>query len=73
MAAHQAGGSCHKVPAGASTRAGPNGPKIVKNRRSLSPGSVRASTSGTDRVPNHPGAASGVPNRNFAGLGQRDG
>ncbi len=31
MAAHQAAGSCHKGPSGASTRAGRNGLKIVKN------------------------------------------
>jgi len=30
MAAHQAAGSCHKGPSGASTRAGRNGLKIVK-------------------------------------------
>ena len=41
MAAHQAGGSCHKAPSGASTRAGLNGPKIVKNRRWLASGSVK--------------------------------
>ena len=33
MAAHSAAGSCHKGPSGASTRAGREGSKIVKNRR----------------------------------------
>jgi len=42
MAAHQAAGSCHKGPARASTRAGPNGPKIVKNSGLLPPGSFKA-------------------------------
>src|SRR3954471_4687053 len=34
-APYQAGGSCHKDPSGASTRAGREGAKIVKNRRLL--------------------------------------
>jgi hypothetical protein len=42
MAAHQAGGSCHKGPSGASARGGMNGPKIVKNPRLLRSGSFRA-------------------------------
>ena len=42
MAAHQAAGSCHKGPAGASTRAGLNGPKIVKNCHLLPAGSFEA-------------------------------
>jgi hypothetical protein len=42
MAAHQAAGSCHKGPSGASTRAGLIGTKIAKKRRLLPSGSFRA-------------------------------
>ena len=46
----QAAGSCHKGPSGASARTGPEGPKIVKNRRGgLQRGQLRA-----DPVPNPP-------------------
>jgi len=58
-APYQAGGSCHKGPSGASTRAGREGAKIVKNRR-LSPARAfgAAKSCGNSRdgaVPDHAG------------------
>ena len=51
---HQAAGSCHKDPSGASTRAGLEGAKIGKNRRGTPASRFNRGNSGPIRLPTAP-------------------